>query len=916
MGQFTANNSNPVFRVEKDGTVLYSNVAEESLLNDWGLKAGAKLPSYIRDIVQRTLAQNIPEEIKVPVNKRTYLIAFHPLPEEECVNVYGFDISEQIETEATLHEAYEQIQVQSEELQISNEESLAQSSKLHESNRLLHDNETGFRTLAENSPDLIARFDRQNYCLYANPAAMKFYDLSAIAEFYGPSVDEFISKTNFKAQIDHEMVILSEKQRANIFATGKPEAMEFHYVSPHGKEYYFDTKIVPEFISGEITSVLVISRDITALNESEAKLNETLENLEKLVKKRTDELEEAYNLLKESEKGLAEAQKMAHMGNWDWNLVTNEFCYSDELYRIFGLTPQEFDVPFDEVLTYIHPEDRDYVTNSIIEALNGKIYDDIDFRIILADGTERTIHTQGEVIFDEKNIPIRMRGTVQDITEHKQMDEALRESEQKYRNIIETTNEGIVVIDAELRITYVNNRLMEKGGYSQEEVIGRLWWDFTDEEGKAISRLHMDKRRQGIDEVYELRLIRKDGSSFWVLVSSKSLFDKYGKFAGSLSMLTDVTERKEAEEKIKSLANIVESSNDAIITKSLDGTITSWNKGAEQVYGYSAEEVLGRPISIIEPDNLKGEIKQLADEVKQGKNVKHYETSRLKKDGTIINVSVTLSPVFDQYGKLVAISCIGGDIIEKKIAEKLIEEKKMAEVANRTKNDFLAKISHELRTPLNSIIGFSDMLHEQAYGEMNEKQLRVTGYISKSGKHLLKLINNILDISKVEAGKMELNYKNFELAAKLNLIRNLLSPIADRKSIKIEIYMDSKLTSICADEDKFAQIMYNLVDNAIKFSYENSLVKIGARKKGDLVEITVEDTGIGIKVENEYKLFKPFSQIDSFSSRKSQGTGLGLSLVKQIVHLHGGYVWFRSNPSKGSTFAFAIPINNTKGNIG
>ncbi len=452
-------------------------------------------------------------------------------------------------------------------------------------------------------------------------------------------------------------------------------------------------------------------------------------------------------------------------------MITNEFYYSDELYRIFGLNPQEFDVPFDEVLTYIHPEDRDYVTNSIIEALNGKIYDAIDFRIILADGTERTIHTQGEVIFDEKNIPVRMRGTVQDITERRQMEEALRESEQKYRNIIETTNEGIVIIDAELRITYVNNRLMEKGGYSQEEVIGRLWWDFTDEEGKAVAKLHMDKRRRGIDEIYELRLISKDGSSFWVLVSSKSLFDKDGKFAGSLSMLTDITERKEAEEKIKSLANIVESSNDAIITKSLDGIITSWNKGAEQVYGYLAEEVLGKNISIIEPDNLKGEIKQLADEIKQGKNVKNYETSRLKKDGTTINVSVTLSPIFDQYGKLVAISCIGGDITEKKIAEKLLQEKKMAEVANRTKNDFLAKISHELRTPLNSIIGFSDMLHEQAYGEMNEKQLRVTGYISKSGKHLLNLINNILDISKVEAGKMELNYKNFELVTKLNLIR-------------------------------------------------------------------------------------------------------------------------------------------------
>ena len=187
--------------------------------------------------------------------------------------------------------------------------------------------------------------------------------------------------------------------------------------------------------------------------------------------------------------------------------------------------------------------------------------------------------------------------------------------------------------------------LMDKAGYHQEEVIGRLWWDFTDEDGKAAAKLHMDERQLGIDEIYELRLMRKDGSSFWVLVSSKSLFNKNGKFAGSLSMLTDITERKEAEEKIKSLANIVESSNDAIITKSLDGIITSWNKGAEQVYGYLAEEVLGRPLSIIEPDSLKGEIKQLADEIKQGKNVKHYETSRLKKDGTTIKVSLTLSPI-------------------------------------------------------------------------------------------------------------------------------------------------------------------------------------------------------------------------------------------------------------------------------
>jgi len=284
------------------------------------------------------------------------------------------------------------------------------------------------------------------------------------------------------------------------------------------------------------------------------------------------------------------------------------------------------------------------------------------------------------------------------------------------------------------------------------------------------------------------------------------------------------------------------------------------------------------------------------------------------KDGRVLFVQAI--PVTEEDGTIIGILETCREITERKAAEKLLQEKQIAEVANRTKSKFLANMSHELRTPLNSIIGFSDMLYEQAYGELNEKQLRSVGNISKSGKHLLNLINDLLDLSKIEAGKMELNYKNLELATKLNMIRNLLTPIADQKNIKIEIDLDSKLTSIFADEDKFVQIMYNLVDNAIKFSYENSLVKIGAREKGDLVEITVKDAGIGIKAEDQYKLFNPFSQIDSFSSRKFQGTGLGLSLVKEIVHLHGGYVWFRSNPGEGSTFAFTIPINNNKGNSG
>lgn len=269
-------------------------------------------------------------------------------------------------------------------------------------------------------------------------------------------------------------------------------------------------------------------------------------------------------------------------------------------------------------------------------------------------------------------------------------------------------------------------------------------------------------------------------------------------------------------------------------------------------------------------------------------------------------------PVTEDNGKIIGILETCRDITENKATETLLKEKQIAEAANRTKSEFLANMSHELRTPLNSIIGFADLLYEQVYGELNEKQLKSVGNIYKSGKHLLNLINSILDLSKVEAGKMELYYKQFELANKINTIKSLVSPIADKKNIQIEIDIDSGLSTICADEARFAQVMYNLVDNAIKFSFENGRVKIGARRKGDMVEITVSDTGIGVKPEDQNKLFKPFSQVDPFLSKKYEGTGLGLSLVKQIVKLHGGYVWFRSKPREGSTFAFAIPIEGKR----
>jgi PAS domain S-box-containing protein len=218
---------------------------------------------------------------------------------------------------------------------------------------------------------------------------------------------------------------LSEKQRDNVFTTGKPEAMEFQYVSPQGKEYYFDTKVVPEFNEGKVVSILVLSHDITNLKKAEAKLEETLDNLEELVKERTAELEEAYKSLKKSETGLAEAQRIAHIGNWDWDIITNKLYLSPEVSRIYGREPQELNVTRDAFLSYIQLDDRDYVDSSFNRALNEKPIN-IDYRIILANGEERIVHAQGEVIFDEENIPIRTRGTIQDVTERKKTEKMLK----------------------------------------------------------------------------------------------------------------------------------------------------------------------------------------------------------------------------------------------------------------------------------------------------------------------------------------------------------------------------------------------------------------------------------------------------------------------------------------------------------
>jgi PAS domain S-box-containing protein len=455
------------------------------------------------------------------------------------------------------------------------------------------------------------------------------------------------------------------------FQTNEPVEGEWRVIWPDGSIHWLTGRWqVLDDASGKPSRMIGMNIDITERKEAETKLEETLENLENLVKERTVELEKAYSKLKESEKGLAEAQRIAHIGNWDWNFISNEIHASHETYRILGYNPKELKPTYDILLNHVHPNDRDYVDDAIKQALKGKPLN-IDFRIVSADSIESIVNEQAEIVLDEKNNPVQMRGTIQDITERKKAEDALRASEARYRSLYENSLDGILLTKPDGTVLSANPQACSLFGMTEDEIIKTGRDGIVVQDEKLAFALE-DRDRTGRMKA-KLTFRRKDGSTFVGEASSGLFADSDGISKSSL-IIRDITERQQAEERIRDLANVVESSNDAIITRSIDGIITSWNKGAEQIYGYSAEEILGKNVTSLIPPSFNNETEALSEIIEKGEKVQHYETLRLRKDGTIINVSISVSPVFSTCGKITAISVIARDITKRKKAEEALHD--------------------------------------------------------------------------------------------------------------------------------------------------------------------------------------------------------------------------------------------------
>jgi len=362
-----------------------------------------------------------------------------------------------------------------------------------------------------------------------------------------------------------------------------------------------------------------------------------------------------------------------------------------------------------------------------------------------------------------------------------------------------------------------------------------------------------------------------------------------------------------AEERYRSL---VDNANDAIITTDLDGRVTSWNRSAERTFWWSSQEVIGKKLShLITPPEKMAENELFIHNILRGKEVFGVETTHQRKDGSKIDVSLTFSPLYNPNHRILGLSCIIRDITDRKHVEEIQNENMRLELGIRAKAELLPAMSHDLGTPLNAILGFSELLKQKIPGDLNKKQEKYVDDIIVSGKRMLDIVDDILDLGKAETGKIDLNIEKVSVQITIDETTSLVKERFTKLNVELKKEIDPELEFIMGDRQRFKQILFNLLSNAIKYSKpDGGTVIMNAKKEGDMAIFSIFDNGIGIKEEDKGKLFKAFEQINLGIASKYGSTGLGLVVTKKLVELQNGKIWVESNYGEGSTFTFTLPL--------
>jgi PAS domain S-box-containing protein len=602
---------------------------------------------------------------------------------------------------------------------------------------------------------------------------------------------------------------------------------------------------------------------------------------------------------------------------------------AEQAMEIASLLPKENPYPVfrlleGRILSYVNPAGRKLLADWNLD-LGDAAPEEIvgEAQAALSEGTKRDV----EISIDEETYLINLAPVpaanyvnlyFSNITDRIRTEEALLQNQEWLRLTMAGSRMGTwtrdldetnrVVWSPELEQIFG----LESGEFSQKE---EDFFEFIHPEDRDLVRAAvLNAIESGTDYDVEFRYRRKDGHERWMLGRGRGFYDDNGKPHRLAGLGLDITERKQAEMVSKRLAAIVESSDDAIIGKDLNGVITSWNAGAQRLFGYTAEEMIGTEISRLIPPERPDEEPGILAKLRRGEFIDHYETVRLTKDGSRINVALTVSPIVDR-GKVIGASKIARDITQKKRAEHEREEllarehlaRAEAEAANRIKDEFLATLSHELRTPLTAMLGWLSMLRSGRLDD--ETSSHALDTVERNAKAQAQLIEDLVDVSRIAGGKLQLNVQPVDLSALINAAVDIVRPAANARGVVIQVSVEAAVGPVAGDPARLQQIIWNLLSNAVKFTSRDGYVYVTLRRVEAFAELEVRDTGIGIDPDFLPWVFERFRQAESAVTRSHRGMGLGLAIVRHLIELHGGTVTAHSDgEGHGATFTIRVPV--------
>ncbi len=676
---------------------------------------------------------------------------------------------------------------------------------------------------------------------------------------------------------------------------------------------------------GAIHGAVIVGRDVTDLRRAEAAVNE-------------------------DRKLLADMSRLAHVAGWSHETSSGRSGWTQELPRIFDL-PDDHDLGGDLGLAHFIPEHRAELMQALLSARETGTPFDLELEILSATGRRKWVHAIANAEVREGRVH-SVRGTLQDITARRTAEAALAESERRLRLAQSAARVGTWEWDLTTNTNYWTEEayvLYELAPGSCEPSYDTWLERVHPDDRDRVEREVADAVRQGSDVQMEWRVNGVDPPR-WLLSRGQAVRDGQGRVARYLGIVQDVTaEKLAAEELTQSEARyrdmFLANPNPMWVFDLGTLRYLDVNEAAVRHYGYTREEFMQMTIRDIRPPSEWPLVPQAVTRAASGDSNLGVWRHR-RKDGTDILVEVTARPM--RHESRPAVVVLAHDVTDRVRAEEEIRalnaslEQRVAErtaqlqQANRAKTDFLANMSHELRTPLNAVIGFSQVLRDGLAGDLTDRQKGFASDIHDAGHHLLSLINDVLDLSKIEAGAQSLDLSAQDVAALLRSTLTVVRESAQSRRIRLEVDVDAGLGEMRVDDRKLRQIAFNLLSNAVKFTPDGGLIRLAARRlrrdaigvspdvpgrvlpvpPGDcdeFLEIAVADTGTGIPPGQLALLFEPFVQLDNTSTRRHAGTGLGLSLTRRLAELHGGTVGVESEVGRGSRFVVWLPCRPAAG---